>query len=116
MLFELREYRIKPGQSSKQIKYMEEEIIPFQISKGMVVLGSFTGKYDDNLYVWIRRFENENERTQQYERVYEDEYWKTNIEPNIPEMLDIENAVITQLIATKISLMRQIYEYFEKVI
>ena len=33
--FELRRYRTKPGQRDNWVKYMEETVIPFQISKGM---------------------------------------------------------------------------------
>ena len=58
MFFELRQYRTKPGQREKWVKFMEEEIIPFQVSKGMVILGSFVGQEEDDLYVWIRRFES----------------------------------------------------------
>ena len=53
MFFELRQYRTKPGQREKWVKFMEEEIIPFQVSKGMVILGSFVGQEEDDLYVWM---------------------------------------------------------------
>ena len=54
---------------------MEETILPFQISKGMVVIGSFIGEEEDDLYVWIRRFETEEQREQLYAAVYEDDRW-----------------------------------------
>jgi hypothetical protein len=44
MFFELRQYRAKPGQRANWVKFMEEVIIPFQVSKGMVILGSFVGQ------------------------------------------------------------------------
>lgn len=44
MFFELRQYRMKTGQREKFVPLMEEEIIPFQISKGMVIIGSFVGQ------------------------------------------------------------------------
>ena len=46
MFFELRQYHIRPGQQEKWVKCMEEEIIPFQVKMGMVVLGSFVGEED----------------------------------------------------------------------
>ena len=52
MFFELRQYRTKPGQREKWVKFMEEEIIPFQVSKGMVILGSFVGQEEDDPYVY----------------------------------------------------------------
>jgi hypothetical protein len=71
MFFELRQYRIMSGQRERWVKLMEEEIIPFQISKGMVVVGSFVGQEEEDLYIWIRRFESEEERERLYEEVYE---------------------------------------------
>ena len=39
--FELRQYRMRPGQRDAWVKLMEEEIVPFQISKGMVISAMF---------------------------------------------------------------------------
>ena len=49
MFFELRQYRIKGGQRKAFVKHMEEEVIPFQIEKGMVVVGSFIAREEDDL-------------------------------------------------------------------
>jgi hypothetical protein len=59
MFFELRQYVVRPGKQAEWVKCMEEEIIPFQVKMGMVILGSFVGEEDQSVYVWIRRFENE---------------------------------------------------------
>ena len=64
MFFELRQYRCKPGQRDNWVHFMEEVIIPFQSSKGMVIVGSWVGEKEDDLYVWMRRFEDEAEREQ----------------------------------------------------
>ncbi|ETX03349.1 MAG: hypothetical protein ETSY2_33750, partial [Candidatus Entotheonella gemina] len=44
MFYELRQYRMRPGQRDNWVKCMEDEIIPFQVSKGMVIMGSFVGE------------------------------------------------------------------------
>ena len=88
MFFELREYRCLDGQRDNWVKFMEEEIIPFQVSKGMVILGSFTGQEEDDLYIWVRRFEDEVEREKLYEAVYESDVWKNEIGLKIPAMMD----------------------------
>ena len=106
MFFELRQYRTKPGQRGNWVKFMEEEIIPFQISRGMVVLGSFIGQEEDDLFVWIRRFESEAERQQLYQAVYESDHWKNEINPRVPEMIDRERSVITRLQATPKSVIQ----------
>lgn len=106
MFFELRQYRTRPGQRAAWVKIMEEEIIPFQVSKGMVIVGSFVGQEEDDLYVWIRRFESEEERKRLYEAVYESAHWKNNIAPKVPEMLFREQIKVTRIEATPKSVIQ----------
>jgi hypothetical protein len=98
--YELRQYKVLPGKLESWVKMMEEEIIPFQISKGMVVTGSFQGETDPSVYIWLRRFENEEQRKALYDAVYESERWKTQIAPRVPEHLDRSAAVITRIVPT----------------
>lgn len=85
---------------------MEEEIIPFQISKGVVVIGSFIAEEEEDLYIWIRRFKNEAERERLYKEIYESDYWVNNITPQADEMLDREKMKITRLEATPKSVIQ----------
>ena len=105
MFLELRQYRTLPGQRDNWVKYMEEIIIPFQMSKGMVIVGSFVGEQELDLYVWIRRFESESERERLYEAVYQSDEWKNNISPKIPGMLDRERTVVTRIEPTAASVL-----------
>jgi hypothetical protein len=98
--YELRQYKVRPGRMDEWVKIMEEEIIPFQVSKGMVICGSFRGETDDTHYVWIRRFDSEAQREALYKAVYETDHWKTNIAPRVPECLDREKNVITRIVPT----------------
>lgn len=100
MFFELREYHLKDGKRERWVKLMEEKIIPFQVSKGMVVVASFVATEDPNLYVWIRRFESEEERERLYKAVYESDYWLNEIKPEGDEMLYRDRMRITRLEAT----------------
>lgn len=97
MLFELRQYSIKPGQQQRWVSFMEEQIIPFQVSQGMVILGSFVGEQDESVYVWIRRFKDEEERATLYKAVYESDHWKNVIAPSVPEMIEREKIQVTRL-------------------
>lgn len=106
MFFELRQYRTRPGQRERWVKFMEEEIIPFQISKGMVVIGSFVGEQEDDLYVWIRRFDSEEQREALYAAVYQSDHWKNVLAPKVGEMLDREKIVVTRLEPTPRSVIR----------
>lgn len=106
MLFELRQYTLLPGQRDNWVRFMEEVIIPFQVSKGMVIVGSFLAPESPDLYFWIRRFEDEEERDRLYRAVYESDRWKDEIAPRIPEMMDREKMVVTRLAPTPKSVIR----------
>ena len=106
MFFELRQYRMRPGEEANWVNYMEEVIIPFQISKGMVILGSFVGEEEKDLYVWVRRFESEEQRERLYEAVYESDTWKDEIAPKIPDMMDRSQIKVTRLEATPRSVIQ----------
>ena len=106
MFFELRQYRIRGGMREQWVKIMEEDVIPFQSGKGMVIVGSFTALDEEDLYVWIRRFDNEEERKRLYEEVYESDYWKNNLGPKIKEMLDRDSIQVIRLEATPQSVIR----------
>lgn len=100
MFFELRQYRTHPGQRENWVRYMEEVIIPFQTEQGMTIVGSFVGQEEDDLYVWIRQFENDAEKDRLYEAVYQSDRWKNEIGPKVPEMLDREKIKVTRIEAT----------------
>ena len=106
MFFELRQYRTQPGQRDNWVKFMEDKIIPFQVSQGMVVVGSFVCQEEEDLYIWIRRFESEEERERLYKAVYDSDYWKLEIAPQVPEMLDRSSIVVTRIEATPKSVIR----------
>ncbi len=106
MFIELRQYRLRPGKREEWIEYMEGEIIPFQISKGMVVVGSFVGEEEEDLYVWIRRFDSEEQREQLYAAVYEDEEWTSVIGPKVGTLIDREQIVVKRIQPTPRSVIR----------
>ena len=104
--YELRQYKVLPGKMDEWVRVMEQEIIPFQVAKGMVVCGSFRGETDDSVYVWLRRFESEAEREALYKAVYESDVWKNEMAPRISDYLDRSGAVITRIVPTPKSTVR----------
>jgi len=98
--YELRQYKIQPGKMAEWLECMEKEIIPFQVGKGMVITGSFRGETDESVYVWIRRFESEEQRVQLYKDVYESDFWKNTIAPRIPALLDRSGTVVQRIVPT----------------
>jgi hypothetical protein len=106
MLYELRIYECHPGQRDAWVQYMEEEIIPFQVAKGMVIVGSFVDEQDPNRYVWMRRFVDEDERVRLYEAVYQSDEWKNDFSPRNPSMLNRETIKVMRLNPTSKSVLQ----------
>jgi hypothetical protein len=98
--YELRQYKILPGKMNEWLRLMEEEIIPFQVSKGMVITSSFRGEQDDSVYIWMRRFESEEQRERLYEAVYQSDRWKNEISPQVSELMDRSAIQVTRLVPT----------------
>ncbi len=106
MLFELRQYRMRPGKKDAWVKLMEEEIIPFQTQHGMVIIGSWVGEKEEDLYVWLRRFDSEAERERLYTAVYQSDTWKNDIGPRVGDLIDRQQIVVTRLNPTPHSVIR----------
>ena len=106
MFFELRQYRIFPGKRDEWVKFMEERIMPGQLAHGVVIVGSFVGQEDDDLYVWIRRFDSEEHRAAFQENYYGSDEWKNELRPMVDEMLDRPRMVVTRIEATPKSVIR----------
>ena len=101
--YELRQYKIRPGKMEAWLKCMEEEIMPFQIGKGMVITGSYRGETDDSVYIWTRRFESEAERERLYAAVYQSDQWKNVIGPKVLELIDREAIKVQRIVPTRAS-------------
>lgn len=101
--YELRQYKVRPGKMADWLKLMEGEIIPFQVSKGAVITASVRGETDDSVYVWIRRFESEAQRERMYKDIYESEFWKTKISPQVGELIDRSAINVQRIVPTRMS-------------
>ena len=101
--YELRQYKIRPGKMAEWLKLMEGEIIPFQVSKGAVITGSYRGETDESVYVWTRRFESEAERERLYAAVYQSDHWKNVIAPKVGDLIDRDAIKVQRIVPTRIS-------------
>jgi len=67
MLFELRQYRTRPGQRENWVRFAEDEIIPFQTAKGMTIVGSWVGEGRSSsnrlISAWRRRDSSARSKT-----------------------------------------------------
>lgn len=106
MFYELRQYKIQPGRMDEWVALMEEEIIPFQVANGMVIAGSFRGEADDTVYVWLRRFDSEEERERLYRVVYGSQKWRNEIQPRVSELMDTSSVSVQRIVPTPRSVVR----------
>ena len=121
--FEIRIYRVNPGKMKEWIDFMEKTIIPFQVSKGMVIHGSFVESSKDvfllennervmktnkntNSYIWIRRFQNIDQKNKLYKDVYESDVWLNEIGPKVAKLIDRNSIIIHNVHPTALSIMK----------
>ena len=101
--YELRQYKILPGKMDDWVRMMEDEIIPFQVAQGMVITGSYRHEEDETVYIWMRRFESEEHRKKLYAAVYESDFWKNDIAPRIPSLMDRSAIDVKRIVPTALS-------------
>lgn len=106
MFYEIRRYQIQPGLRDEWVRYMEGVVIPFQVAQGMTVTGSFVDDEDPDGYVWIRRFENEEERIARYADVYQSNRWRDEIDPQVRKFLLVEQIKVTRVVPTPESALK----------
>ena len=121
--FELRIYEVYPNKMSDWIKFMNEEIIPFQREKGMEINGTFVMDSSDKFfekggerkmlseekgstYVWIRRFLDQDHKKRLYEAVYESSEWIDYYRPKVSKLINLNTIVVHNLTATAMSLLK----------
>ncbi|MEH6754874.1 MAG: NIPSNAP family protein [Alphaproteobacteria bacterium] len=104
--FELRQYKIKRGKMAEWLKLFDEEVVPFQTAKGMVICGSFHGETDDSVFVWMRRFNTEKERVRLYKAVYEDPHWVNEISPLVGKLMDRKKIQVQRIVPNKKSVVQ----------
>lgn len=97
---EIRQYRAQPGKRDELVKIMEDVIVPFQESLGVNILGTFRSDDDADLFVWIRRFDSEEQRIEQYEAMYQCDEWKHNIGPLLPALMELDTMDVRRVVPT----------------
>jgi hypothetical protein len=99
--FELRQYKVRRGKMDAWLKMFDEEIMPFQVAKGMVVCGTWHGETDPSVFVWMRRFNSERERERICNSVYADPRWANDIAPRAYKLIDPAKMKIQRVVANK---------------
>ena len=85
------------------LEFMEGTIIPFQVSTGMVVTGSYRGEEDDSVCFRTRRFESEASREALNAAVYESDFRKNGVVPRVADIVDRDLIQVTRAVPTPLS-------------
>ncbi|MEM7189982.1 MAG: NIPSNAP family protein [Pseudomonadota bacterium] len=104
--YEVRQYVVRPGKMAEWLKMFDDEIVPFQVGKGMVIPAVFSGEEDESVFIWLRRFNSEEERVQLYKAVYEDPFWTDEMAPRIGECIDRELIQVQRVTASGMSILQ----------
>lgn len=100
MLFELRQYRAHPGKRDEFVELMESTILPYQREHGVQVVANFISPDDPDVYVWMRQFESDDERTMITETMYGSPRWTEELLPLVVDLLDRSATTVTMLTPT----------------
>jgi hypothetical protein len=75
MLLEIRTYTLHPGKRPEFVSWFEEEVAPAMKAAGMSIVGSFESIEDDDVFVYLRRFVDEDERDRLTAAFYSSQVW-----------------------------------------
>ena len=75
----------------------------FALENGERVMNS---EQKGNTYVWIRRFENQDEKVKLYKAVYESKEWLESIAPTVAKLVDRNSILVQNLSSTPLSVMK----------
>lgn len=103
MLYELRQYWARPGRRDELVDLMEHRILPMQIEGGVDLVASFVVADDADGYVWIRRWESDEQRERISAQVYGSTEWTEELLPLVRELMVRERTTVTMLEPTQIS-------------
>jgi hypothetical protein len=96
-VIEVRIYTIHKGKRDEFVKLYDEVLLPAQQRFGLDVLGQFVSLEDNQTFVWLRRFENEEERRRKWDEFYGSDLWKNELGPIAnPLMEDSSNVIAVE--------------------
>jgi NIPSNAP len=92
VFYEIRTEHAHPGRGAELAGYLAGTVIPLHEERGMHVAGSFTALDDEDVFVWIRRFEDAADRERVLEAVHRD--------PRCPAVADTVSALTAESAST----------------
>lgn len=93
-LFELRRYRLRPGQRDTLIALFDAEFVETQEAAGMSVIGQFRDRDEPDQFVWFRGFADQAERSAALLRFYGGPVWAEHGPAANATMIDSDDVLM----------------------
>lgn len=93
---ELRQYTMVPGRRDELIELFEREFVETQEAVGSHVIGTFIDLDDPDRFVWLRGFEDIDQRTQALRGFYGSQLWADNAAATNATLIDSDDVLLLQ--------------------
>jgi NIPSNAP len=90
-------YTIHEGKREEFVKLFDEVLLPAQRQIGLEVLGQFISIDDQQTFLWLRRFDSQEERWRRWDEFYGSDLWRNRLGPRAnPLMKDSSNVIAVE--------------------
>lgn len=94
MIYELRQYTLRPGQRDVLIELFEREFVESQEALGMSLPGLFRDLDNPDRFVWIRGFADMESRPSALTEFYTGSVWKEHAAAANATMIDTDDVLL----------------------
>ncbi|TMR15008.1 NIPSNAP family protein [Nonomuraea turkmeniaca] len=94
MIYELRQYTMRPGRRDTLIELFEREFIEAQEAAGMRIPGSFRNPDAPGMFPWLRAFPDMPARKAALEAFYGGPVWQANRDAANATMIDSDDVLL----------------------
>jgi NIPSNAP len=91
---ELRQYRLRPAQRDVLIELFDSRLVEPQEAAGMTIIGQFRDVDRPDRFVWLRGFENMEERARSLAEFYGGPVWRANSKAANATMIDCDDVLL----------------------
>jgi hypothetical protein len=95
-IVEIRMYKIKPGMRDQFVRFFEDKTLDPQHEVGMRILGQFRSLEDDDTFVWVRAFADQEERNRQTAAFYGGELWRGELSEEAMSMIESTEVLVVE--------------------
>ncbi|MDP4509469.1 NIPSNAP family protein [Nonomuraea turcica] len=99
MIYELRQYTLRPGRRDTLIELFEREFVETQEAAGMRVAGTFRNPDAPDTFPWLRAFPDMPARKAALEAFYGGPVWQANRDAANATMIDSDDVLLLRALA-----------------